>query len=345
MPHPDHRMRIERCFHRLTMMSGFDVSSLSLKQLRKQVETELGIKMERVDKEWFKDLVGTKLQGMASNERKEQTSGSKNVNSGSGSLTRRGDEPALDAVYSIEDRLSMLIGYMDVPPAMGPRQVPAVLGAESAPLESSSGSGKRTSAARGAAIGSFYTADEWSRMNLQERSVAEKSRGDTLLQDGKNHSAARAYMQSQLLLIEHVGQTLQQKSKETGDTLVETDIQDTLLGIVKLLKFIARLFMNSELPREASAAHACCAVAHMMFVKARLDHYDLLRKDVSTGSSSKKDTKDMMVGVNSLFEALRSWESAVECYPADTPLQNWAVIPADEACRIIREEYLNVSLK
>ena len=299
------------------------------------MESELDIKMDRADKELFKDMVGTKLQSIIDKGSDATMSSSDSVGNTSTS------HPAPDTTHSIEDRLNMLIGYMDVPPGMGPRSVPAVLGTASSHGESPLNSGKAVSA-RGAAIGSFYTAEEWARMNLQERSVAEKSRGDALLQAGNNHIAARAYMQSQLLLIEHVGQILKQKSKETGDTLVETDLQGTLLGIVKLLNFVARLFTNSELPREASAAHACCAVAHMMFVKARLDHYDLLRKEVSTGNSSKKDTKDMMVGVNSLFEALRSWESAVKCYPAKTPLQNWAVIPADDACRIIREEYLNV---
>ena len=44
--------------------------------------------------------------------------------------------------------------------------------------------------------------------------------------------------------------------------------------MAKLLKFVARLFTNNELLREAPAAHACCAVAQMMFVRARMDHYD-----------------------------------------------------------------------
>jgi hypothetical protein len=180
-------------------------------------------------------------------------------------------------------------------------------------------------------------------MSLQERSVAEKSRGDELLQAKNSHHAAVAYMQSQLLLMEHVGMVLRRNSNDSGgETLVETEAQTMLASVAKLLKFVARLFTNSELPREASAAYACCAVAQMMFVRARMDHYDLLRKDVSSGKGGEKDTEDMMGGVNSMFDAMRSYESAVKCNPADTPLPNWAVVSADEACRVVRDQFLNV---
>ena len=322
------RRRVENCLHRLFQMPGFDLHALSLKQVRRQVETELGVKLDPADRDWFFSTVQAKVR--AATEALNDAAGSDGKGRSAGaSASARAEES-----YSIDERLSMLIGYVPAPPAMGPRPVPAVLGADAGDA--------KEKLERGASVSSEYNNEEWARMSLQERSVAEKSRGDALLQAKKSHHAAVAYMQSQLLLMEHVGAILRQNSNDSGgETLVETEAQAILVNVAKLLKFVARLFTNNELLREASAAHACCAVAQMMFVRARMDHYDLLRKDVSSGKGTDKDTSDMMQGVNSMFDAMRSYESAVKCNPVDTPLPNWAVVSADEACRVVREKFLN----
>lgn len=212
--------------------------------------------------------------------------------------------------YTIDERLSMLVGYNPVPSFLQPGD--QAVTASKPPSETPSRS-------------------------LEECSAATKNRGDELLKSNKV-AAAASYFQSQLFLLEHIDSMLKVDNHTEGsfgDELV-SDVQARLTNIAKILKFIARLYTKAKCMREASAAHACCAVVQRIFVRLRWGHYDILSKELLRESTEFKDEfKDMMDGVTALFEAFRSWDNAKQCFQ-DPPLKEWAVISLTDTCRVVR---------
>ena len=241
---------------------------------------------------------------------------------------------------STEDRLLMMLGFAAVPDGMRP-----ALKVSSSGYSSSSKSSRRRSSSSSSTLSMTekspkrsrvgeIESKEWTGMSLLERANAKKAGADAVFSSSKLH-ATPLYIASQLFMVEHVNGTL---AIEDQDEEEEEHAQRLLAEVIKILKFCARTYNKHGLRRKAAVVHAYCAVVQTRYMRCRWAHYDVLRKNlVDCKTTNIEKFSDMMQGVSHIFDAYRSWKSAVDADPSEANrLSNWSVVSIVEAHSVVR---------
>jgi hypothetical protein len=163
---------------------------------------------------------------------------------------------------------------------------------------------------------------------LMERASVKKASADAIFSTNKLQ-ATPLYVASQLLIVEHVQEVVEDQEEKA---------QQLLLDVIKTLKFCARTYIKHDHKRSAAVVYAYCAVVQTNFMRCRWAHYDVLRKNLLDGKTANIDKfKDMMHGVDKMFDSYRTWKSATDADINEANcLANWSVVSIPGAHRIVR---------
>jgi hypothetical protein len=161
-----------------------------------------------------------------------------------------------------------------------------------------------------------------------ERASVKKASADAIFSTNKLQ-ATPLYVASQLLIVEHVQEVVEDQEEKA---------QQLLLDVIKTLKFCARTYIKHDHKRSAAVVYAYCAVVQTNFMRCRWAHYDVLRKNLLDGKTANIDKfKDMMHGVDKMFDSYRTWKSATDADINEANcLANWSVVSIPGAHRIVR---------
>ena len=269
--------------------------------------------------------------------------------------------------YSIEDRLSMMAGYVVPPPGMANLLRGEVAGRDAkadgeagthAARDGSGVSGARTladrtppkkqrSAALGAAAEAIAAAQLGIRggklrtpKELKREAGRRKEAADRV--DGSNARGKRAQllMDSNLLLLEAADMLY--KSQPSREEEAIRTLQDT----VPMFKFTSRLYEKVKgYQKEAALAKCCCAIAHTRILRMQTDEIagaraGMLRrkangKSAKAAKKNEEELQQLLRSIGDILSAYQMWDKAIAQYPR-LPFRHWAIISLEETYREAR---------
>tara|TARA_B100000795_G_C22719542_1_gene406834 strand:+ start:133 stop:1146 length:1014 start_codon:yes stop_codon:yes gene_type:complete len=325
---------VEASIDRIMNEPSFDDKSVTVKSIRKQLESELRIKFDSEEKAIVKELLKKKL---VSTPEPPPEKGS--------ATTTQPITKKIAMNHSVESRLMMMLGFVPVPEGMGRlvgRKRSNSSNDGNSSSSSSSISNNRNTSSKRPRVEEKDDDNGNSNVNgdrsLLDRANVKKAEGDACFTSDKL-KALPLYVTAQLLRVEHVDNAMVEDQDEED----EIQSQELLEKAIKTLKFCAKIYIQHGQKSQGAIVHAYRAVVQMRYMRCRWDHYNVAHKNLAKNLTESKPlnrekAQDMITGVGHMFEAFRSWKAAIA---ADNKiakrLSNWSVVSVKEANAIVNE--------